>query len=328
MPTITLPYKHDPSAGGPIPAHIHYSTTTSSSNPTPKPIILIFHAGGFAAGSTNLIPQSQITHLTDTLNAVAIAPEYRLCPQVSLRAGPVADAHACLAWARETLPRALAAATGGAVLADPARVGVMGHSAGGMLALELGNAESPPSAILDFYGVKYLGDAFWGAPLASFAGMPDPDAGVRAKVYEEETVAVSAGAMFVDGRPDLKTPRSAWMIHAIKHGKLYEKCLRGPASKDEDAGGEVDAKVVEEVEPTRGFKKSWPPTCFVHGTEDVFVPFSTAERAERELKEKDAEVELIKVHGAGHVFDMALGKGDVVFESTVAPALKWLVERV
>lgn len=106
MPTITLPYKHDPSAGGPIPAHIHYSTTTSSSTPTPKPIILIFHAGGFAAGSTNLIPQSQITHLTDTLNAVAIAPEYRLCPQVSLRAGPVADAHACLAWARETLPRA------------------------------------------------------------------------------------------------------------------------------------------------------------------------------------------------------------------------------
>lgn len=137
MPTITLPYKHDPSAGGPIPAHIHYSTTTSSSTPTPKPIILIFHAGGFAAGSTNLIPQSQITHLTDTLNAVAIAPEYRLCPQASLRAGPVADAHACLAWARETLPRALAAATGGAVLADPARVGVMGHSAGGMLALEL-----------------------------------------------------------------------------------------------------------------------------------------------------------------------------------------------
>lgn len=132
MPTLTLHYKEDPSAG-PIPAEIHYSSTTTTA---PKPIILIFHAGGFAAGSTALIPRTQIKYLTETLDTIVVAPAYRLCPQVSLREGPLADARDCLAWARTELAAALRR-EGVPVVADAERIGVMGHSAGGMLALEL-----------------------------------------------------------------------------------------------------------------------------------------------------------------------------------------------
>lgn len=136
MPTLTLHYKEDPLAG-PIPAKIHYSTNTTTAS-APKPIILIFHAGGFAAGSTALIPRTQIKYLTETLDTIVVAPAYRLCPQVSLHDGPLADARDCLAWARSTeFAATLRRETAGEVVADVERIGVMGHSAGGMLALEL-----------------------------------------------------------------------------------------------------------------------------------------------------------------------------------------------
>ncbi|KAL1646321.1 hypothetical protein SLS58_003278 [Diplodia intermedia] len=232
MPTLTLPYKHDPATNTPIPAQIHYSSSSSS---TPRPVVLVFHAGGFASGSTAMIPPSQIAYLTDTLGVIVVTPAYRLCPQVSLRDGPVADARDCLAWVRAPgaggMAEALARETstsGAPVVADVGRVGAMGHSAGGMLALELGNEPNPPAAILDFYGVKYLSDPFWTAPLAAFAGVPDAPAALRARVHAESPVPLAAPPMFVDGRPDLGTPRSAWMIHAIKRGTW----LRGVEEKE------------------------------------------------------------------------------------------------
>ncbi|KAH7058822.1 alpha beta-hydrolase [Macrophomina phaseolina] len=312
MPTITLPYKTDPTAGTPISAHIQYAP---ASTPTPKPIILIFHAGGFAGGSVSLIPPAETTHLIETLGAIAVAVEYRLCPQVSLLEGPISDARDSLAWARTTLPSALRAATNGSVLADPARVAAMGHSAGGMLALELGNAADPPDAILDLYGIKYLATTpFWTQPFAAFAPLPDPSPDFMDRAYQGP-VPLAAGELFVDGAPALGVPRTAWMIHAIKHGALYAKEL-----KEEDG--------VLEVEPTRGFGAKWPPTCFVHGTADVFAPVEVAERAERELRQEGAEVELVRVEGAAHMFDIGLGPGDEAFDGPVVRALEWLVSRI
>ncbi|KKY26620.1 putative polyketide synthase [Diplodia seriata] len=219
MPTLTLPYKHDPSTNTPIPAQIHYSSSSSSSSARPKPVVLVFHAGGFASGSTAMIPPSQIAHLTDTLGVIVVTPAYRLCPQVSLRDGPVADARDCLAWVRRAAPgggmaEALARETS-SVVADVGR----------------GNEPNPPAAILDFYGVKYLSDPFWTAPLAAFAGVPDAPAALRARVYAESPVPLAAPPMFVDGKPDLGTPRSAWMIHAIKKGTWLRGCVEEAEEK-------------------------------------------------------------------------------------------------
>ena len=98
-----------------------------------KPVI-IFHAGGFCVGSTELIPKSQISTLV-RLGFVVVLPEYRLSPQVSIWDGAFADAKDCLVWTRQTLPGLLKQETG--ITVSPKKVVAMGQSAGGSLPLHL-----------------------------------------------------------------------------------------------------------------------------------------------------------------------------------------------
>ena len=147
MSKITLTFKSDPSAGD-LPAEVHFDSETSSA-PRPigplrpllhrevvtdhRPAVLIFHAGGFAAGSSAMVSPAEIEVLV-RMGFVVVVPAYRLVPQVALREGPIADAQDSLTWARKELP-ALLEKEG--VRADPAKVFAMGHSAGGSLALWL-----------------------------------------------------------------------------------------------------------------------------------------------------------------------------------------------
>lgn len=94
--------------------------------------VLVFHAGGFVLGSSAMVPEMQITHLIAKGFVVAV-PEYRLCPQVSLYEGPIQDAKDVLKWCQEELPGLIKAAKD--IDVDALRIGAMGHSAGGLLAL-------------------------------------------------------------------------------------------------------------------------------------------------------------------------------------------------
>lgn len=139
--------------------------------------------------------------------------------------------------------------------------------------------------------------------------------------------------MFVDGKPDLRSPRSAWMIHALKHGTWFKACVEGGDVGGEEEGvkeGLISEETLAALEPTRGFGvPGFPPTCFVHGTDDVFAPFALAERAGREARAKGVvEVEFVRVQGAGHVFDIGLSEEDELFKGPVVTALKWFVERI
>ena len=92
---------------------------------------LMFHAGGFVLGSTDMIPKSQIASLVNK-GFVVVTPEYRLCPQVSLYDGPIQDAKDVLKWCQEDLPKLMSEK---GIEVDGKRVVAMGHSAGGQLAL-------------------------------------------------------------------------------------------------------------------------------------------------------------------------------------------------
>jgi hypothetical protein len=92
---------------------------------------LMFHAGGFVLGSTDMIPKKQITFLVQT-GFVVVTPEYRLCPQASLYDGPIQDAKDVLAWCQKDLPPLMAEKD---IQVNGTKVVTMGHSAGGMLAL-------------------------------------------------------------------------------------------------------------------------------------------------------------------------------------------------
>ena len=102
--------------------------------------------------SRKAIRPAQTRHLL-TNGFLPVSIDYRLCPEVNLIDGPIADVLDAYRWARIDLPR-VAAQFGFA--ADPTKLVVVGWSTGGHLATSLGwTAEEagipPPTAILSFY---------------------------------------------------------------------------------------------------------------------------------------------------------------------------------
>ena len=104
---------------------------------------------------------------------------------------------------------------------------------------------NPPKAIVDFYGVKYLRDFTYHRSFPGFAQIPDlPDENTK-KIFDGPQALVSS-PMFVDGKPDLQTPRPAWYIMQMKRGTSISSLV-----PDGD---------YERVDATTGFSKDFPPT--------------------------------------------------------------------
>ncbi|KAF1944903.1 alpha beta-hydrolase [Clathrospora elynae] len=309
MSSIKLTWKEDATAGA-IPAYVYFSSDAQVS--APRPIALMFHAGGFVLGSASMVPRSQTAHLV-ARGFVLVTPEYRLCPQVSLYDGPIQDAKDVLKWCQEELPALLKKAKG--VEVDSSRIVAMGHSAGGLLALTTGLCLHPPRAIVDFYGCKYLSDPCWAQKLPVFAQIPDqPDAHIS-KLYDGPQ-ALTSLPMFIDGKPALSDPRCAWYIHQIKNGTSISSIV-----PDGD---------YERADATSQLTKDFPPTFFLHGKPDVFVDYKLTVRAHEELKKLGVETELVIGEEIGHAFDLQMLQetADPLFEKYVVPGLEFLARHV
>ena len=261
-------------------------------------------------GTAAMIPRNQIANLV-ARGFVVVTPEYRLSPQVSLYDGPIQDAKDVLRWCQDALPGLLQKSH--SINVDASRIVVMGHSAGGMLALTTGTCPNPPRAIVDFYGCKYLADQSWTRPLPMFAQIPDQPEEFTKKVYDGKQ-AFTSGLMFVEGKPALSDPRSAWFIQQLKNGTSISSIV-----PDGDYG---------RVDPTTQFKKGFPPTYFLHGKPDVFVDHSLTVRAHEELKRLGVETELVVGEEIGHVFDVQVKEDDPLFGKYVVPALDFLEKYV
>lgn len=109
------------------------------------------------------------------------------------------------------------------------------------------------------------------------------------------------------------------MLDALKNGTHLSSCVQdGKFARCDPATLFASA----------GSRGKWPPTCFVHGTEDVFALEEWSWRAKSELEEAGTgDVEVVRVEGAGHVFDILLKEGDELFEGPVMEGLKFLEQR-
>lgn len=87
-------------------------------------------------------------------NVLPVSIDYRLCPEINLMDGPIADVCDAYAWAQTGL-QAVVRSKG--VLIDEKRIVIIGWSTGGHLAMTTAwkSKEAglkPPVAILSFYG--------------------------------------------------------------------------------------------------------------------------------------------------------------------------------
>ena len=92
----------------------------------PVPAVLDIHGGGYVVGAPEM-DDARNRHLCATLGCAIVSVDYRLAPEAP-HPGPVEDCYAALAWMHRE---------GAALGLDPARIAVMGASAGGGLAAAL-----------------------------------------------------------------------------------------------------------------------------------------------------------------------------------------------
>lgn len=119
----------------------------------PLLLALMIHGGGHMTLSRKAIRPFQTASLL-AHNILPISIDYRLCPEINLIDGPIADVCDAYAWAQTGL-QAVVRSKG--ILIDEKRIVVIGWSTGGHLAMTTAWKSkeaglTPPVAILSFYG--------------------------------------------------------------------------------------------------------------------------------------------------------------------------------
>jgi acetyl esterase len=109
-----------PGPAGPIPARLYVAPGAA---PTPRPLLVYFHGGGWVVGGLDT-HDGPCRFLATHSGAAVLSVDYRLAPEHPFPAA-VEDALAAFRWA---------AASAAELGADPARIAVIGDSAGGNLA--------------------------------------------------------------------------------------------------------------------------------------------------------------------------------------------------
>jgi acetyl esterase len=150
----------------------------------PLPLVLSFHGGGFITGTAAQNDWLN-SRLAAALPAVVVAVEYRLAPEHPLPA-PVEDAY-------DTLDRLAADPFGWGI--DPARIAVVGESAGGTLAalLALRSRETGPAIsaqVLVYAALDWTASMTARPSVARNTGQPGLSAG---ELHLARRIALPAG---------------------------------------------------------------------------------------------------------------------------------------
>ncbi|KAL1635043.1 Type I Iterative PKS [Diplodia intermedia] len=298
-------------------------------------VALMIHGGGHMTLSRKAVRPHQTAFLVAN-GVLPVSIDYRLCPEVQLVDGPVADTLDAYKWIKAALP-GLARRRG--VLVDAEQVVVVGWSSGGHLAMTtawMTSDVTPPRAVLAFY-----------APTDFESGDLDRR---RAEEYPERSMNMrdivkalpkraitgydgdGAAATDTTGlgwvRPG--DPRSELVLSLFKEGNGLPLLLNGLPSDDEEEGAWTrwpDAERVAAISPLAQVRRGRyrVPTFVIHGTRDEIVPYASARAFVDALGREGVEGRLLTVQGARHIHDVALRPGSERWEETVAPGYEFLL---
>jgi acetyl esterase/lipase len=259
-----------------------------------RPAILWIHGGGLILGNRRMLHQSQAEKY---LNAgyTIISIDYRLAPHTKLQQ-IIEDLEDAYRWVRADGPKLFRI--------DPNRIAVVGHSAGGYLALMAGFVLKPrPKALVSFYG--------YGDIAGEWYRRPDPFYNRQPSVPKEEAYQAVGTRVIAD---DQGGNRSRFYLYTRQQG-LWPIEVVG---HDPDR----EPRVFDPFCPLRNVTKDYPPTLLLHGENDTDVPFEQSVLMAKEFERHGIQHELISMPGRGHVFDGAMW--DPVIAATFDRVLKFL----
>jgi acetyl esterase/lipase len=219
----------------------------------PLPLIVHIHGGGWRAGSKFPCPVAGMV-----LKGYAVASvEYRFS-QKAIFPAQIQDCQAAIRWLR---------AHAGQYHLDPARVGVIGGSAGGHL-----------SALVGTSGGK--------AAFAPIGGHADQSDRVQA-------------VCDIFGPADFST-----VVQQAAEDKNAKNIFEFNTPKDPYSGligTKLDDKPkADAVSPVHYVSKDSPPFLILHGTHDTLVPYAQSQQFLAALKAQGVEAWLQTLPGSGH----------------------------
>jgi acetyl esterase/lipase len=257
-----------------------------------RPVILWLHGGALIWGSrTRIRPEQLARYVREGFVVVAI--DYRLAPETQLPA-ILDDLKDAYEWIRTRGPTLFQA--------DPDRIIVVGHSAGGYLALMAGSILSPPPrALVSFYGYGDIGGAWCNQPDAYYSRQP---------AVSKEAAGEAIGSVVLSEA--LHEKRWPFYLYCRQQGRWVQEVVGGQAA-------------IERFCPIRHVTGAFPPTLLLHGNQDTDVPYDQSVRMAEELQRKGVPCELVTLTERGHAFDSL---GDGMKDPPVADAFERVIRFV
>jgi acetyl esterase/lipase len=268
--------------------------------PGPHPVVLWIHGGALVFGDRGMLPREQLERYLGAGLAV-VSIDYRLAPETKLD-GILEDLDAAHAWLQREGP---------SLGIDPRRLAVVGHSAGGYLALMAGVRFRPrPRAVVSFYG--------YGDVAGPWYSRPDPGYLREPAVSPEEAERAVGREPIAQGD---EARRFAFYRYLRQRG-LWPRLVAG---LDPDR----EPRAFDPVCPARNVAPDFPPTLLLHGDRDADVPHERSGEMARALRAAGVPHELVTLPGLGHVFDVeGPGLADPVVARAFARAVAFVARRL
>lgn len=274
----------------------------------PAPIIVWIHGGALIGGGRGSM-QPVVREMLTEKGYAQVSIDYRLAPETKLPdiIDDVRQAFRCI---RESLPKQCSL--------DPARIGVIGGSAGGYLTQMTGFAVTPrPKALVSLYGYGDIAGPWYSEPDPYYCKLP-------AVSEEEARSVVGAGPVSETyrGGPD----RFRFYLWCRQTGN-WPKEIMGLDPKTDNAAFTPYC-------PERNVTREYPPTLLLHGSADTDVPYERSVDMAKKLAAAGVDHDFITIEGGPHGFDGAIKGKDwpAKQNSPIGQALvrivDWLHKRV
>jgi acetyl esterase/lipase len=242
------------------------------------PVIVYLHGGALIFGSKNDLSNEQREFYLNAGYSV-FAVDYRLAPETKL-SSILEDVRDAIVWVQKNHKE---------LHVDPKNIFVVGHSAGGYLALTTGYMLStPPRGIISFYGYGDLKGKWYNEPSSHYLE--------QGKIPEEKAMKLISPSVISSAS---YSQRFDLYLYTRQQG-IWPSFVSG-----HDISKEPD--YFDQFSPVLNVSSNYPPVLLIHGDKDTDVPFEQSVLMDKILSEKKINHKFIKMAGFNHVFDYAEG---------------------